>query len=93
MINTGVATTVGTEATAIVTVPAGPCVLVLSNTGTGTVLIGTSDALDTTNGNGFPLPAGATITVPGYPGSNGVTIYGISAADTNVVGALISTTG
>ena len=90
MINVPVPVTVTTGAVLIASVPPGPCTVILSNTGTDAAAIGTTDQV--TAGNGFPLPTGATVTVPGFPGSAATELYAISAG-TAVVGALISTTG
>lgn len=95
MINIPVPVAVGTSAVHVATVPGGSCVAVLSNTGsTNTIYVGTSDNVTASGGGqGFPLPAGATVTVPGYPGSGSVDLWAIAAASGNSIGVIISTSG
>lgn len=90
MITVPVPVTVTTEVALVTVVPPGPATVILSNTGTDPAYVGVTDAVSSTNG--FPLPAGATVTVPGFPGSAATNLYAISSG-TAVVGALISTTG
>lgn len=89
MINIPAYKAVAESAVPIATVPPGVVSVIISNTGANAVTIGTSSTVTTTSG--FPLPAGATVTVPGYPGSTGVTLYGIAATGTNNVGVILST--
>jgi hypothetical protein len=88
MISIPATTTVTTSALAVCTVPPGACTVVLSNTGTNAAAIGTSSSV--TSSTGFPLPAGATVTIPGFPGSKGTTLYAISSG-TATIGAIVST--
>lgn len=81
---------VTTTATTAGAVPAGVCDVVLTNTGsTNVIYVGTKNTI--TTGTGFPIPAGATITFHGYPGSAGAPLYVIAAATGNNLGVLIST--
>jgi hypothetical protein len=78
-------------------IPPGPCTVVISNTtpsgGTaGTVYLGTNSATLTAT-SGFPLPSNTTITVGGYPGSRGTTLYATAAGGTSVAVALLVSTG
>jgi hypothetical protein len=81
---------VTTAATLVCTVPPGAATVVISNSSgsANQASIGTTSAV--TTANGFPLPVGALITLPGHVGSAGTAIYAISAG-TATVGAIIST--
>lgn len=85
---------VTTSSALVVTVPPGPVTVVLSNTGsTNVIYVGTTTNVTASGGNtGFPLPAGATITLPGFPGSQPTTLYAIAAATGNTLGVIMSTT-
>lgn len=81
------------------TVPPGPVTVVLTNTGTAAVAVGVADTVTATNGTtpnftpgGALIPVGGSVTISGYPGSAGVTLFGISTAAANV-GVFISTSG
>lgn len=95
MINIPAPVAVTGTAKAIATVPPGVCTVVLSNTGsTNVIYIGTTSNVTASGGNqGFPLPAGATVTWYGYPGSAGATLYAIAGATGNSAGVIISTGG
>lgn len=82
---------VGTSATVIATVPPGTTAVVLTNTGTAPVFVGTGSGLTTTNGLG--IPPNGVVTIPGFPGSKSVTLYGIVASATAPIGYCFSTTG
>lgn len=84
---------VTTAAKMIAAIPPGVCSVVLSNTGsTNVVYVGTSNGVTASGGSeGFPLPAGQTVTINGYPSSAGGSLYAISAATGNTVGVIIST--
>lgn len=86
-------TAVTTAAAQVATVPPGVCTVVLSNTGsTNVIYVGTSsNVTDSGGGQGFPLPAGATVTLYGYPGSSGTALWAIAAATGNNLGVIIST--
>lgn len=89
MINIPVPVAVSTSAVAITPVPSGAATVILSNTGTNTAYIGTT--ANVTSSNGFPLPTGATITIPSYTSAKSVTLYAICAsAQSATVGAIIS---
>lgn len=81
------------QAAALVTVPPGPCTVVIVNdaSSTGPVYIGTSSAV--TTGNGYPLDAGAgPVTLQTYKTSSGGTLYGICASTKSAtVGIFLST--
>lgn len=79
----------------VAVIPPGACTVILSNTGsTNVIYVGTSTNVTTANGGqGFPLPVGATVTFPGYPGSAGATLYAIAAGTGNNLGVIISTAG
>lgn len=81
---------VGTSIVKLVDVPSGPCSVVLTNSGTAAVAVGTSST-NTTATNGGVIPVNGTVTLNGYPGSKGITLYGIAAGGTNPVGIFIST--
>lgn len=82
---------VATAAILVCTVPPGAATVLISNSSgsASQAFIGTTSAV--TTANGFPLPVGALITLPGHIGSSGTSIYAISAG-TATVGAIISTT-
>lgn len=95
MINIPAPVAVSTSAVRVASVPGGSCVVVLSNTGsTNVIYVGTSSNVTASGGGqGFPLPAGATVTIPGYPGSRNVDLWAIAAASGNSIGVVISTNG
>lgn len=80
------------QAAALVSVPPGPCTVVLVNdsSSTGPVYIGTSSTVTTSTG--FPLdPTGAPLTLPGHTTSSSTTLYGICASTkTATVGVFLS---
>lgn len=69
------------------TVPPGMNTVAISCTGTGPAYIGTSAAVSASNG--FPLPTGQTITLPGFVASGPTTLYATATSAT--VGIIIST--
>lgn len=83
---------VSSTASLLVTVPPGPCTVVLSNTSGHTVYIGNSNSVTTTNG--FPIPTGVPpVTIHGYVGSVASplwAIHGVTSASS--LGVMISTT-
>lgn len=93
MIDIPTPTPVGTTAVQVATIPPGVCTVVLSNTGsTNVIYVGTSNSVTASGGGeGFPLPAGDTVTLQGYPGSTGTPLYAIAAAAGNYLGVIIST--
>ena len=82
---------IGASATVIAAVPPGTTAVVLTNTGTAPVFVGTGGGVTTANGLG--VPPNGVVTIPGFPGSKGVTLYGIVASGTNPIGYCFSTTG
>jgi hypothetical protein len=82
---------VGTAPTALCAVPPGPCAVTVTNAATAaTVYLGTGSAPTTTTG--APVPAGQAVTVHGYPGSRGASLYAVAGA-TATVGVFISSGG
>lgn len=77
---------VGTATTLVGTVPPGVCNITLI----GGPLISYIGAGTATTTNGMPLPPNAVVNIAGYPGSKGVTLYGIGTAAT-VIGFAVST--
>ena len=73
----------------VCTIPPGSCSVVLSCTGSETAYIGTGSGVTTSNG--FPLPAGQTVTFQGYTGSAGSQLYVIGASTGSNLGVIIST--
>lgn len=89
MINT-YQVSVGTSAVKLLDVPAGTNSVILTNTGTAAVAVGTSNAVLATNGG--VIPVNGTVALPGFPSSSKVTLWGIAAGGANPVGIFISTT-
>lgn len=80
------------SSTVLVTVPNGPCQVVISNTSGGTIYVGAGpNAVSATNG--FAIPNNAPpVTFSGYPGSAGATLNVIAPGTiSGVVSWLIST--
>ena len=89
---TGQVATATSAAVPVCTIPPGACTVVLTNansTAANTVWIGTATGV--TAANGSPVPASGSVTIHGYPGSAGATIYAIAGASTPVIGYVIST--
>jgi hypothetical protein len=88
------AVSVAGAAVTLGTVPAGPCTVVITNAGTATLYVGADPAggsvLTTT---GTPVPASGVVTLPGYPGSSPVTLWGITSGGTVPAGVIISSPG
>lgn len=93
MIVVPAAVAVTNSAVKVASVPPGVCSVTLSNTGSGTNTIYVGTSATVTSSTGFPLPNGATVTVPGFPGSTGVSLYAIAGASGNNLGVIISTGG
>lgn len=88
-LNFGAGTAITTQSTRIGTVPAGVCDVVISNTGsTNVIYLGSASGVTTTSG--FPLPAGATITIHGWTRSTGGDIWAIAAGTGNNGAVFIS---
>lgn len=81
------AVAVTASAVIVATVPPGANTVVLSNTGANPAVIGTSNSVTATNG--FPLPAGATVTITTVVGSRGATLWAFSTSGATV-GVIIS---
>jgi hypothetical protein len=82
---------VGTAPTLLCSVPPGPCSVTVTNAATAvTVYLGTGSAVTTTTG--APLPAGQAVTVHGYPGSRGASLYAVAGAPA-AAGVFISSGG
>ena len=99
MFSTGQVTTTGGSVSSLVTVPPGPCLVILSSdpASAATAYIGvtppaaagTLASLSSTNG--IPLAAGAQMTFPGYPGAKGEALSVVAAGTLSAtVGWLIS---
>lgn len=81
---------VGTDESALLTVPPGECVVVISVTGANTAYIGTSAGGSTTSG--FPVAGGSPpVTVPGFASSAPTALYAVASGDSTPVGVLVST--
>jgi len=79
----------GTVASTLAVVPAGPCMVVISNPSSVTVYFGSGTGV--TTGNGMPVPAGQTVPFACYQGSKGGTLSVVAASGSaNSVGWLIS---
>ncbi len=91
MITTG-QVPVGTSEVTLVTLPAGPCIVILSSDpgSADTAYIGTSTGV--TSSTGTPLGAGGSLTFAGYwsEGEKTQTLYAICASGSAAVGYLIS---
>lgn len=80
---------VSTAPTTLVTIPPGPCSVVLANAGTvGTLYFGTGSGVSSTNG--YPLLPSTSLTIPGYSGSAGAAIRAIASAGTIATGVMVS---
>lgn len=80
--------TAGTAAVALLTVPAGPCFVMVQNVGTATAYVGPGTV---TAANGFPIPTGiGPIAFPGYQPSPAQALTVCSASGSVTVGYLIS---
>ena len=77
----------------MLTIPPGPCTVLLSNLGTAsTVYVGIGGTA-VTSAQGFPVPSGLVppVTIPGYQGSQGGPLYAVAGAGTAVLAWVIST--
>lgn len=95
MISIPAPTAVTGTAAQVATMPPGVCTVILSNTGsTNTIYIGTTNAVTDSGGfQGFPLPVGQTVTLPGFPTSKGSALWAIAAGTGNTLGVIVSTAG
>lgn len=83
--------TAGAAAVRLLTVPAGPCSLLISNAGTASpVYVGMGTGVTTTNG--FPVPSGALspTVIPVYAGSAGGVMSVVCASGSASVSWLVS---
>lgn len=81
---------VGTAATFIASVPAGPSTVILSNTSGQTVYVGGTGV---TASNGFPVASGSPpVTIPGYAASAATSLSAV-AGSAVTIGVIISTDG
>lgn len=94
MLSTGQVTTSGGTVSTLVTVPPGPCQVILSSdpASAATAYIGPAVTGGTlTSSNGIPLASGAQMTFPGYPSARGATLNIIAAGTASAtIGWLIS---
>ena len=83
----------GTAPSLLVSVPAGPCTVIVTNGGAaspvwasfaGTVTAGLG-------GNGFPLPSGVPVAIPVYRGSLGGVLNMVTSSGSASVGWVLST--
>lgn len=84
MISTGQVTASGGTTSSLLTIPPGPCLVILSSdpASGATAYVGpvvTGGTLSSSSG--IPLAVGAQMTFPGYPGAHGATL-GVVAAGT-----------
>jgi hypothetical protein len=96
VIQTRPAVSVAGAAVTLGAVPPGPCTVVVTNAGTATLYVGAVPAggagtVLTTSGT--PVPASGVVTLPGYPGSSPVTLWGITSGGTVSAGVIISGPG
>jgi hypothetical protein len=81
---------VGTAASFIAAVPAGPSTVIISNNSGETVWVGGSAV---TSSTGFPVPSGTPpLVIPGYL-SSGATRLSAVAGSATTIGVIISTDG
>jgi hypothetical protein len=79
---------VGTAATKIAAVPAGPCTVIISNTSGGPVYLGGTAV---SAADGFPVPSGQSpFAIPGYLSSSATQLWA-SAGSAVTIGVIIST--
>lgn len=83
---------VGASAVKLIDVPPGPVTVVLTNTGTAAVAIGTTANVTATTGGLIPATNGVvTLANPTGTSAKGYTLYGIAAGGTNAVGIFLVT--
>jgi len=83
--------TAGTNSVALVTVPPGPCQLIISNGGSVTAWVAAGTAAATTS-NGVPVAAGAQVAINAFQGSFGSALQVICPGGTNTsLGYMLST--
>jgi hypothetical protein len=77
----------------LVTIPPGPCTVLLANLGTAPTAYVGIGGTGVTAGSGFPVPSGlvSPVTFPGYQGSQGGPLYAVAGAGTAVLAWIIST--
>ena len=94
MLSTGQVTATGGSVSSLVTVPPGPCLVILSSdpASAATAYIGPAVTGGTlSSSNGIPLASGAQMTFPGYPGAKGATLAVVAAGTASAtIGWLIS---
>jgi hypothetical protein len=79
---------VGTAASLIASVPAGPSTVIISNVSGGTVWVGGAAV---TSSDGFPIPTGSPpVVIPGYVTSAATRLSAV-AGSAVTVGVIIST--
>lgn len=72
--------TVGGTAVPLALVPPGPSSVTVTNAGTAPLYVGAGTAV--TSSDGGPVPAGEAVTLPGFPASSPVRLWGITAGGT-----------
>lgn len=82
---------VGTSATALPTVPAGPSQVTFTVIGAATVIVylGITNSVTTTNG--APVQGGQTVTISSFEGSAATPIWAVASAANTPVGVVVST--
>lgn len=96
MIETRPAVSVAGAAVTLATVPAGPCTVVVTNTGSTTLFVGAvpaGGAGTVTTSSGTPVPASGVVPLTAYPGSSPCTLWGITSGGTVTAGVFISSPG
>ena len=87
--------TVGGTAVPLVLVPPGPSSVTVTNGGTATLYAGAGTSV--TSSDGAPVPAGAAVSIPSFPSSSSVRLWGITAGGTVApivtAGIFLSTAG
>lgn len=87
MIDTAQYTINGTVAT-MGRVPPGPCSVTITNSGAVALFVGAGTGVTTSTG--APVPGPGVVTLPGFPGSSGVNLWGITSGGTVTAGVFIS---
>jgi hypothetical protein len=99
MLSMGQVSAVGTAATHLCNVPAGPCLVTITNdsSSTGSAYLGITPPASAgtlaslSSGNGMPIPSGAIATFANYKGSPGASLSVITSGTlTASVGYLVS---
>jgi hypothetical protein len=76
--------------TPLVTVPPGPCTVVLSAIGSGAAVSVGISSTGTTSTNGMIVNAGQSITLHIPPDSAGFNLYGVGIGGTAIMGSVIT---